>query len=149
MYIAEERVPVPTSATIELPLPTYEKLQTIARRRRQPIVAVVDHWLAQEQDLLPALPISVEEELAALTHLSDELLWLVARSTLMPMQSEQLEQLTWKAQTTQGLTDVEAREQEELLALDQRTLIRRTEAANLLKQRGHDISSLFSQYRHE
>lgn len=130
------------SATIELPLPTYQRLQTVAKRRHQPIVEIIDQWLAQEPELLPELPVAVEEELAALAHLSDELLWLVAGSTLTQEEGDQLESLNWKAQTAQGLTDGEKAQQENLLALEQRTLLRRTEAANLLKQRGHDISSL-------
>lgn len=140
---------MPPPATIELPLPTYEKLQTIAQRRHQPIVEIVEQWLAQEQAALPALPVSVEEELSALFHLSDELLWLVARSTLTQEQSDRLVHLNWKAQTVQGLTEVEVEEQAKLVELDQRTLVRRTAAANLLKQRGHNISSLFRQYQHE
>lgn len=109
----------------------------------------MEQWLAQEQAALPALPVSVKEELSALFHLSDELLWLVARSTLTQEQSDRLVHLNWKAQTVQGLTEVEVEEQAKLVELDQRTLVRRTAAANLLKQRGHNISSLFRQYQHE
>lgn len=134
---------MPASATIELPMPTYQQLQAVARRRQQPIATVVDQLLVQAQEVLPALPVALEAELAALPQLSNEVLWLLARSTLPEADRLRLEELHWKAQSAEGLTAAETQEQTELLTVDQHTMVRRTEAANLLRQRGQNISALF------
>ena len=131
-------------ATIELPLPTYHQLQAVARRQNQAIPDLVQQLLAQKPAILPSLPVALEEELNAFTQLSTEVLWLLARTTLTEEQRTTLAELNQQAQQLEGLTVTEQQQQAALLALYQSTLVRRAQAANLLRQRGEDISSLLT-----
>lgn len=131
------------SVTIELPLPTYRQLQAVAQRQNRAIPDLVQQLLSQSPSTLPLLPVALEEEINAFPQFSNEVLWLLARTTLSKEQRIRLEELNRKAQQAVGLTGVEQQQQAALLALYQSTLVRRTKAANLLRQRGEDISSLF------
>ncbi|MEZ4727902.1 MAG: hypothetical protein R3E79_12305 [Caldilineaceae bacterium] len=132
------------SVTIELPLPTYRQLQAAAQRQKRAIPEMVQQLLTQTPTALPPLPVALAEELSAFTRLSTEVLWLLARTTLAIEQRTMLEVLNRKAQQVDGLTVTEQEQQAALLALYQSTLVRRATAANLLKQRGADISSRFT-----
>ena len=98
--------------------------------------------LAQKPAILPSLPVALEEELNAFTQLSTEVLWLLARTTLTEEQRTTLAALNQQAQQLEGLTVTEQQQQAALLALYQSTLVRRAQAANLLRERGEDIASL-------
>lgn len=132
------------SVTIELPLPTYRQLQAVARRQNQAISDLVQQLLAQKPATLPSLPVTLQEELNAFAQLSTEVLWLLARTTLTEEQRTTLADLNRKAQQLEGLTVIEQQQQATLLALYQSTLVRRAQAASLLRERGEDISSLLT-----
>ncbi len=93
----------------------------------------------REIPVLPALPADVEAELASFVHLSDDVLWIIARSTLTHQQQRSLANLNDKAQR-RPLTQAEQKQQQQLIDAYGRTLVRRVEAALLLKQRGYDLS---------
>jgi len=84
------------------------------------------------------LPDDVESELAAFPHLSDEVLWLVARSTLTAAEQRALAILN-QAAKTRHLEAVEIARLETLLGLYDRLLVRRAQAAASLQQRGYDL----------
>lgn len=128
--------------TIELPLLTYRQLQAVAQRQNRAIPDLVQQLLAQSPSALPPLPVALEEEINAFPQLSTEVLWLLARTTLSAEQRTTLEELNRKAQQTAGLTIAEQQQQATLLALYQSTIVRRAKAADLLRQRGEDISSV-------
>ncbi len=87
------------------------------------------------------LPEDLERELAGLEALNDDALWRVADSRLSQEESVRSEALTSK-QKTEGLSDAECEAQAWLLDQYQRRMLLRATAANLLKDRGHDISVL-------
>jgi hypothetical protein len=89
--------------------------------------------------LLPALPQDVEVELAVFTNLSDEVLWLLARSTLMEAEQNELATLNYVAQQ-RSLTQIEQARQQVLVDAYERMMIHRAHAALLLKLRGYDLS---------
>lgn len=132
------------SVTLELPLPTYRHLQAMAHWQKRAIPDLLDLLLSQTPAPLPPLPVALAEELNAFPQLSNEVLWLWARTTLSLEQRTTLEGLNRKAQQADGLTVAEQQQQAALMELYQSALLRRTTAANLLKQRGEDISSLCS-----
>lgn len=74
-----------------------------------------------------------------LNDLSDEALWQAARSTMAYEQKQRLQTLHDLKQR-RGLTSPEQTEDEALLALYRDTLLVRAQAANLLQQRGYDVS---------
>ena len=133
-----------SSVMVELPLPTYRHLQAMAHRQKRAIPDMLEQLLIQTPAPLPPLPISLAEELNVFPHLSTEVLWLLARATLTVEERTTLEALNRKAQQAGGLTAPEQKQQAALLALYQSSLGRRATAINLLKQRGEDISSLFT-----
>lgn len=131
-------------ATIELPLPTYYQLQAVAHRQNQAIPDLVQQLLTQKSATLPSLPVTLQEELNAFIQLSTEVLWLLAHTTLSEEQRTTLADLNRRSQQTECLPVTEQQQQAALLALYQNTLVRRAQAANLLRERGEDISSLFT-----
>ena len=127
--------------TIQLPRPVYERLKRVAKQQNRSIPDAVDALIAQVESL-PSLPKDEERELAALADLSDDTLWLLARSALTPEQQIEWERLNRKAQQGLKIAPDEQKRQETLLALYQYAALRRAAAMNLLEKRGHDVSAL-------
>jgi hypothetical protein len=92
---------------------------------------------------MSSLPKDREAELAAFNQLSDEALWLLAKTTLSRAQQEELAWLNEAAQQ-RDLSMVEVERQDTLLDAYNRVIVRRAQAAVLLKERGHDIQVLIS-----
>ncbi|HRW09816.1 MAG TPA: hypothetical protein P5121_32165 [Caldilineaceae bacterium] len=76
-----------------------------------------------------------------MTFLTDEELWQAARTKLSPTDHAHMETLLDKQQAT-GLEADEMAEAEMLADRYERTVLIRAKAAVLLKERGHDITSL-------
>ncbi len=87
------------------------------------------------------LELSEHEAVADLEVLDDEALWRAARSQLPAGETETLEALNFKQQS-EGLTETERQQQEQLLTACDRVMLVRAHAAKLLKERGRDISEL-------
>lgn len=128
-----------TSVTIDLPNPLVQQLESIAREQHRSVSEMVRERLLQTWPSLPALPDDVEMELALFTGLSDDVLWLLARSTLAVSDREELANVNTLAQQ-RVLTELEQARQQALLDAYDRVMVRRAQAALLLKQRGYDIS---------
>ena len=128
-----------TSITFELPPATYEQLRRTASRQNRPVAEVVKEIVLREIPDLPSLPADVEAELASFSQLSNDVLWLVARSTLTRQQQEDLAKLNDQAQR-RPLTANEQSQRNELITAYDRALVRRAQAALVLKQRGYDLS---------
>lgn len=128
-----------TAITVELPPAAFEQLRNTARRQNRPVAEVVKDIVLREIPGLPALPGDVEAELATFSQLSDDLLWLIARNTLTPQQQRELADLNDAAQR-RPLTQTEQTRQVHLVDAYDRTLVRRAQAAHVLKQRGYDLS---------
>jgi hypothetical protein len=90
--------PVTTPITIDLPFPLFQQLETIARQQHRSIPDVVRDIVLREVHSLPALPQDIEAELAAFTNLSDTVLWLLARSTLIEAEQQELATLNSQAE---------------------------------------------------
>lgn len=92
-------------------------------------------------DSSSALPTALTDELDQLTFLTDRELWQVAQTQLNPADHARMETLLNKQQAT-GLEADESTEAEMLADRYERTVLLRAKAALLLKERGHDITSL-------
>lgn len=131
------------SVTLELPEPLYEQLQARAVRRQR---TVADEVLDVLTGALPAtevLPDDLEQAIAQLVFLDDAALWQVGRSKMASDEVERLSELNAKRQR-EGLTEAEQQESELLVRQYERSMLVRAQAAALLKQRGHDVSSLLA-----
>jgi hypothetical protein len=109
----------------------------------------VDEWVEEtlKREIYPSiaveedLPPWLKAELEAMAHLSDAVLWAVARSTMPRLEREELATLNEFGQ--EGvLTPEQEERQRVLLNAYNETILRRAHAALLLQARGYDMSNL-------
>jgi hypothetical protein len=127
--------------TLRLPDMLFRQIERRAQRTRRPVedelVAVVSSALPTLDDL----PADIADELAQLGYLTDAELWQAAHTALPLSDSERMQALLLKRQRD-GLSVAEEREARRLAHRADRTMLVRAQAAALLKDRGHDISSV-------
>lgn len=128
-----------TPITIDLPAPIAEQLEEEANRQKITIPDLVRELVLEHWSGLPSLPDDVETELAAFPQLSDNVLWLIARTTLTPEEQKALADLNDETQI-RTLTDDEDSRREALLDTYDRMMVRRAQAAYLLQSRGYELS---------
>lgn len=126
---------------IELPPLAYAQLQAMATAQQRAVGAIASDLILAELPVMPALPEDVEQELAAFDQLSDDVLVLLANSSLNAQEQTELAELNEQAQS-RGLLPAEAERREHLLARYDRMLVRRAQAALVLRRRGHTQSPL-------
>lgn len=127
------------SVTINLPAKTVKQLESTARRQKQTVAELASTLVVQAATPLPTLSPDLETELEAFARLSDETLWALARSVLPTNRQLRLAWLNEEAQR-RPLAVEEQSEQTDLVEEYGRVLVRRAEAASLLKKRGYDLS---------
>ena len=88
---------------------------------------------------LPELPPDEQAELEALHQLSDDALWTIAREQ-MPDDVQRRAYDLMEHNSRDLLSDVEAAELETLAARADRLLLRKAEAASLLRKRGYPFT---------
>lgn len=128
--------------TLRIPAPLYMHLKDRAERAERSledellavVAAVVEHD-AEE------LPEDLAQAIRDLEILDDEALWNAAQTRLPDEARVQFDALSFKQQS-EGVTPAERAQQEHLLHQSDRTMLVRAHAARLLKERGHDVSSL-------
>lgn len=126
---------------VRLPQPLYEQLQARAARRQRTVADEVLDVLTGATPATEQLPEDLEHVIAQLVHVDDAALWQVARSRMPTDAAKRLEALNLKRQR-EGLDAAEQQESDLLVRQYERSMLVRAQAAVLLKQRGHEISSL-------
>ena len=137
---------MPASIQIELPAETLVQLEQVARQQQRTVDELVREMIQHELPALLPLPKDLEIELAAFERLSDDVLWLLANSTLPVAQQEELASLNEISQQ-RNLIAGEQQQQQTLLDAYERMLVRRAQAAAVLKARGHNVSHLTNNYK--
>jgi hypothetical protein len=126
--------------TLSVPADLYTRLKESADSSQRSIQdellelltsALADHTLARD----------LAETVASLSSMDDAHLYQVARSHLTPEASAELEALHLKNQR-EGLLAHEEQRAAELERLFDRIVLLKSQAAMLLKHRGHDVKSL-------
>jgi plasmid stability protein len=132
-----------TLQTITLTVPDilYSSLKKRAEQANRTVEAELLDVLATAVPVAEELPADLEAALSPLALLDDESLWRAARSRLAPEAAADLESLHLKRQR-EGLTAAETETLAGLVRQYERAMLVRAQAAALLKQRGHDVSSL-------
>lgn len=129
------------AVTLRLPTPLYDHFQSRAERARRTLEAelldAVATVAADEEEPSQDLAKEIEE----LRLLNDEELWGAARNRLSEETRSQLEALNVKQQRGQ-LSLAERETLEQLVTLYDQAVLLRAEAARLLKERGHEVSTL-------
>lgn len=131
------------SVTIRLPDQIYQQLKRRADRTRRSIEDELLEVVAAAVPVADELSEDLAEAISPLAVLDDEALWRAARDRFPTEAAERLESLGQKRQRD-GLTEAEAQEAAILIRQYERVMLVRARAAALLKQRGHDVSSLLT-----
>jgi hypothetical protein len=125
--------------TLSLPETVYEQIRRAAEKTQRPINDVLVEAVAAVAPTMDSAPRNMRSALAQMAYLNDAALWQAARATMSVEQRERLEALH-DEQQRRKLTSEEQAEEQSLLELYRETLLVRTQAVVLLKQRGYDIS---------
>ncbi len=127
------------SVTLPVPADIYDRASHIAAVTARSIETVLLQRLKEAfTDPLPEVPPDEQRELHALTLLSDEALWTIARGQMAGEKQARLQ--TLMVINTHGTLDVPQRvELESLVEQGQQLGLRKAKAAALLSERGYPI----------
>jgi hypothetical protein len=134
---------VTQTVVLELPEQLYRHVEGRAARAHR---TIEDELLAAMALAFPeaaTLPDDLAEAIASLALLDDEDLFRAARSHLATEAATELEELLLKRQR-EGLTAPEEATLSSLTRQYERAMLIRAQAAVLLKERGHDVSTLLT-----
>jgi hypothetical protein len=126
--------------TISIPNTLYEKAQRLAKQTSQSVDDVICTRLegALDQPMLD-LPSDERAELQAMSYLSNDALWTIAREQMQPALQDEMSQLMDK--NSKGtINEDELRELSELVERGQRLTLRKSQAMRLLLDRGYSVS---------
>lgn len=129
------------SVTIELPQPVFERLRTVAKRQQRSIPDIVDALIAQVEPIA-SMQNSIEQEIAALSSLPNEILLLIVQNPMPHGYQEELAALNDKAQRIGPLSRQEQEQQANLNLYQQNAILRRTYCLEILRRRGYDLSGI-------
>jgi hypothetical protein len=128
-----------TDLTLTIPDELYERAKHIAESTSQPIEQVILQHLQTLPAPLPILPDDVQAELDALKYLSDDALWTIAREQMPDaVQSRAHDLMNRNSQGT--LSEAERSELDALVDRADRLMVRKAEAAALLRERGYPFT---------
>ena len=125
--------------TLTLPEDISARVRQIAETTSQPVEQIVLDHLKSLSIQLPPLPPDVQAELDALHHLSDDALWTIAREQI-PENAQARAHTLMDKNSLGTITDAEAAELETLVQRADRVMLRKAEAANILRERGSAFS---------
>ena len=123
--------------TLNLPEPLFGHLQERAKAANRSVEAEVLYLVAA------SVPDSTHPEAVAayLALLDDPSLWKAARGTIAAETTQRIEELHHQRQRA-GLTTAESDALAGLMRQYERAILMRAQAAELLRHRGHDVSTL-------
>jgi plasmid stability protein len=132
-----------TQIVITLPELLYQRLKERAGQTHRSIEDEALTELATAVQVGADLPVDLAAAISPLSVLDDAALWQTARSHFPADAAVQLEALHLKRQRV-GLTEIEEQTAAALIRQYERAMLICAQAAALLKQRGHDVSSLLN-----
>lgn len=125
--------------TLTLPEDISARVRQIAETTSRPVEQIVLDHLKSLSIQLPPLAANVQAELDALHHLSDDALWTIAREQV-PEEAQARAHALMDKNSLGTITDAEAAELEKLVQRADRVMLRKAEAATILKDRGFAFS---------
>ena len=117
----------------------YDQIKRVAERSHRSVNGVLVDAVMAVAPVIDTASASLRTSLAHLAYLNDAALWQAARSTIPVEQRERLEDLHFLKQQ-RPLTVEETAEEKDLAPTLLETLLVRSQAAVLLKQRGYDVA---------
>lgn len=128
-----------TDFTLNIPEEVFQRAQKIAQATSQSVESALLEQLRLWTDAAPLLDDDEEAELQALRYLSDDALWTIAREQMANDLQAQMQVLMDK-NTSGDITSDEYAKLSQLVERGQRLMLRKSEAAALLTQRGYTVS---------
>jgi hypothetical protein len=125
--------------TVTLPEDISTRVRQIAETTSQSVEQIVLNYLKSLTIQLPSLPVDDQAELDALHRLSDDALWTIAREQV-PEAAQARARALMEKNSRGTITDAETAELEELVQRADRVMLRKAEAAAILKERGFAFS---------
>ncbi len=128
--------------TVHLPAHVYQQLKARAGRAQRSIedelLNIVTATIEEDE-----LPTEITAAMEALKPEDDAALWQVAqRSRLSSEEEQEIEQLHFKRQRGERLTDEEEERLANLMYASHRAMLLRAQAAALLRARGQNVDAL-------
>jgi hypothetical protein len=126
--------------TISIPDTLYDKAQRVAKQHAQSVETVIRTRLegALDQPMLD-LPTDERDELQAMSYLSDDALWTIAREQMQPELQASMSKLMDK-NSAGTITEEECRDLSNLVERGERLTLRKSQAMKLLLDRGYAVS---------
>lgn len=124
---------------LTVPEEVYVRARQIAEETSQLVDEVMIEYLRTLPTPLPTLPPDEEAELYALKNLSDDALWTIAREQ-MPDDLQVRTQDLMDKNSMGSMVSEEYTELEALVERGQRLMVRKSEAAAILTQRGYKVT---------
>jgi hypothetical protein len=132
---------------LKVPEDISTRARQIAEAVAQPVEQLLLDHLKTLAAPLPVLPPDTQEELDALQHLSDDALWTIARAQ-MPEDMQERAHALMDKNSRGAITDDEHAELEHLVERGDRLMLRKAEAAAILRKRGHTFTHKDFQTKH-
>lgn len=129
--------------TLHLPETLYRRFEQRARWTRRSVENELLDAVASAASPVDDLPAELIDGLQALAHSTDDELWRLAREAVPRAESRELEALHALGRQD-GLEEPQQAHRAWLLQQYERAILTRAQAAKLLKDRGHDVSSLLA-----
>ncbi|MEL6524188.1 MAG: hypothetical protein AAFQ07_00625 [Chloroflexota bacterium] len=127
------------SVTLSLSDDLSAKVRAIAYSTNQTVEEVLLRHLKDIGEMLPDLPQDEQSELEVLARLSDDALWTIVREQL-PSDVQACAESLMQKNNKIRLSDSEQTELSKLVARADSLMLRKAEAASLLRERGHNFS---------
>jgi hypothetical protein len=132
---------------LKVPEDISTRARQIAEAIAQPVEQLLLDHLKTLAAPLPVLPPDTQAELDALQHLSDDALWTIARAQ-MPEDVQARAHALMDKNSRGAMTDEEHAELEQLVERGDRLMLRKAEAAAILRKRGHTFTPKDFQAQH-
>ncbi|MGB1285632.1 MAG: hypothetical protein ACPG7F_03775 [Aggregatilineales bacterium] len=125
--------------TLNIPEKLYQYAGQIAESASRSVDSILLEQLQLWTESIPLLNPDEEAELQALRYLSDDALWTIAREQ-MPQHSQTQMQTLMDKNSRREITSEEYALLNDFVERGQRLMLRKSEAAALLTERGHNIT---------
>jgi hypothetical protein len=130
------------TVTLQIPEALYQRLAIAAGATQRSLEDVILQALQiGSPPTWKDVPEEFQTDLASLDRLDDNSLWQIANSKKMPLEMERYDFLLSKQQNTE-LTASEKLELEQFRTDSDRFMLRKSQAAAILKWRGHNVARL-------
>lgn len=126
------------NVTLTIPQYLYDRALRLAEKRALPVEEMLVHQLETTLIELPTLPPDEQAELDALTHLSDDALWTIAREQMDAERQERM-QILMEHNNMGSISPDEYTELTKLVDQGQRLMLRKGKAMALLTEHGYHI----------